>query len=118
MLGTRAAPAEVDPLIAAGPVLLVALPLLQAAAACWLAALLRRRSSRTVRWPALAFGVTATAATAVFAFVVVPSRVHWHVFTSWLLASSPDLAVCLWAALVLGVATLVLLTPWRPRSPP
>ncbi len=61
--------------------------------------------------------MTATAATAVFAFVVVPSRVHWHVFRGWLLASSPDLAVCLWTALVLGVATLVLLTLVAAKKP-
>lgn len=110
VLGTRAAPAEVDPLIAAGPALLVGLPLFQAAAVAWLAVLVRgRRRSRAVRWLAVAFGVAATLTTAGFAFIVVPARIRGHVFTSWLLTGSPDLAVCLWTALGLSVATLVLL---------
>ena len=108
VVGTRAAPAEPDPLIVAGPALLVGLPLLQGAAVVWLAVALRRRPRRA-RWLPVVFGAAATVTTAVFAFVVVPSRIDWHVFTSWLLASSPDLALCLWAALGLGAATAVLL---------
>ena len=110
VVGTRPVPAETDPLIAAGPVIMVALPLLQAAAVVWLAVALRRGPrSRLARWFPVGLGVVATLTTAAFAFLVVPARINWHVFTTWLLTSSPDLAVSLWLALALGAVTLGLL---------
>ncbi len=117
VVGTQPVPAQTDPLIAAAPVILVALPLIQGAAVAWLAVALRRpRRSRAARWLPVALGVIATLTTAAFAFLVVPGRINGHVFTSWLLTGSPDLALSLWLALVLGAVTLGLLAVPAMRS--
>ena len=97
---TKAAKVAVDPLIAAGPAIMVLVPLAQAAALVWLA-----RSRRLL--PALV-ALAVSLVTAALCFWVVPQRTDTRVFSSAFLASVPDLAISLWLATALAGGAVLL----------
>lgn len=110
IVGTSDTPATVDPLIAAAPLIMIGLPILQLMMLAWLIfAAARPRRSRTGRWLPLLVGTLVTSATVLFALVVVPSRTHAPILDPTWWNSTPDLAVsvgiCLlavmcWVALI------------------
>lgn len=109
VVGTEPAPVEVDPLIVAGPMIMVLLPLAQAAALLWVLVGGRRPGSVWLRRLLTGLAIAVTATTALLVFWVVPGRSDQPVFDSSFLAAVPDLAISLWLSLALAGATIIAL---------
>ncbi|WP_082357868.1 serine hydrolase domain-containing protein [Arthrobacter alpinus] len=110
IVGTRDSPAVVDPLVAAAPLIMIGLPILQLMMVAWLIfAAARPRHSRTGRWLPILVGTLITSATVFFALVVVPSRTHTPIFEPTWWNSTPDLAVSVGISLLAVMSWIALI---------
>ncbi|MFQ4149591.1 serine hydrolase domain-containing protein [Arthrobacter sp. LAPM80] len=110
IVGTRDTPATVDPLVAAAPLIMIGLPILQLMMVAWLiVAAARPRHSRTGRWLPILVGALITSATVFFALVVVPSRTHTPIFEPTWWNATPDLAVSVGVSLLAVTSWVALI---------
>ena len=107
ILGTRASPQPVDPLVSAAPAIMIGLPVLQIAMIIWLLFTHRRRS-RWARGIPLGFGALVTASSLYFTLVLVPQRSLVPLLNQGWWSATPDLAVTVGVSLVLVVLWLAL----------
>ncbi|WP_166792569.1 serine hydrolase domain-containing protein [Cryobacterium algoricola] len=108
IVGTTAAPHLVDPVIAAAPVIMIVLPLLQLAALILLTvSFVRRRLGRIARVILRVVAALVTVVTVFVAFVAVPERTNQSLFNRVWWAGVPDLAVSTASSLVFAAATIV-----------
>ncbi len=109
IIGTTASPPMVDPLIAAAPIIMVALPLLQLAAlVAVIAASGRRHRGRFGRWFPRIAATLMTLVTLYFVFMVVPAQSHLPLLNRSWWASVPDLGVSVAVSSLLAAACLVV----------
>lgn len=103
IVGTTARPVEIDPLVSAAPVIMVALPLAQLVALLLLI-LGRGRGGRLGRWIPRAVAALVTIVTLLVAFVVVPGQTHHPLLDRVWWAGVPDLATSVGLSLLLLLA--------------
>jgi CubicO group peptidase (beta-lactamase class C family) len=109
IVGTKASPPVVDPLIAAAPMIMVALPLLQLASLVALIAVSgRRRRSRLGGWIPRIAATLMTLVSVYFVFVVVPAQSNPPLLNRSWFASVPDLGVSVAVSSLLAAACLVV----------
>ncbi|TFC22376.1 serine hydrolase domain-containing protein [Cryobacterium glucosi] len=109
IVGTTAAPHVVDPVVAAAPIIMIALPLLQLAALILLTvSFVRRRLGRLARSMLRVIAALVTVVTLFVAFVVVPERTHQSLFNRVWWAGVPDLAVSTASSLLFATATIAV----------
>lgn len=110
IVGTRDTPAAVDPLVAAAPLFMIGLPILQLMMVGWLIfAAARPRHSRTGRRVPLLIGTLVTSTTVFFTLVVVPGRTQAPLFEPTWWNASPDLAVSVGISLLAVMSWVVLI---------
>ncbi len=110
IVGTRDTPAAVDPLVAAAPLIMIGLPILQLMMVAWLiVAAARPRHARTGQWLPILAGTLITSATVFFALVVVPSRTHTPIFEPTWWNATPDLAVSIGVSLLAVMSWVALI---------
>ena len=109
IVGTTATPDAADPLVAAAPVIMVALPLAQLAAVILLiVSFARTRRSRFVRRMSRVVAALVTVVTLLVAFLVVPAQTKVPLLDRSWLAGVPDLATSVAISLLLATACLVV----------
>ncbi|CAN5431055.1 serine hydrolase [soil metagenome] len=109
IVGTEATPRHADPLASAAPSIMVALPLLQAAAFVLLAiSFARPRRSRFGRWMPRVIAALVTLVTLLVAFVVVPLQTNQPLLDRAWWAAVPDLAISVAASLLFAAACLAI----------
>jgi CubicO group peptidase (beta-lactamase class C family) len=109
IVGTTAVPHVIDPVIAAAPVIMIVLPLLQLGAVILLTeSFVRRRVGRIARSMLRVVAALVTVVTLFVAVGVVPERTHESLFNRGWWAGVPDLAVSTAFSLVFAAATIVV----------
>ncbi|MFM9920116.1 serine hydrolase domain-containing protein [Lacisediminihabitans sp. H27-G8] len=109
IVGTQSAPRVVEPIVAAAPVIMVVLPLLQLGSAIFLAASFRGpRGSRISRWIPRVAAALVTLVTVIVAFLVVPAQTHQPLLDRAWWAGVPDLATSVAMSLLFVAASLVV----------
>ncbi|MHC5794870.1 serine hydrolase domain-containing protein [Lacisediminihabitans sp. FW035] len=109
IVGTQTSTRVVDPLVAAAPTIMVALPLVQFAGFLFFGiSSLRPRRSGWGRWMPRIVVTLVTLVTVTFAFVVVPQQTHQPLLDRAWWAAVPDLAVSVAVSLVFAAACLAL----------
>nr|WP_184751837.1 serine hydrolase domain-containing protein [Microbacterium thalassium] len=116
--GTPPPERTADPLIAAAPVLMIAIPAIQLLAIGWLlVTLMLRARAGIARWAPVGFGAVVVLVTIVLAFIVVPAQTGAAPFDSRWWASVPDLVVAVAAMLILSLVMIALMIAVVRRTP-
>ncbi|CAN5334757.1 hypothetical protein BH09ACT6_BH09ACT6_08040 [soil metagenome] len=109
LVGTKSTPRTVDPLIAAAPVIMLAVPLLQLVALVALAlSFTRPPRKRPARWMPRIFAALMTGITLLVGFVVVPQQTQQPLLDRAWWSGLPDLAASVGVSLLLAAACLVV----------
>jgi CubicO group peptidase (beta-lactamase class C family) len=109
IVGTKSSPSPVDPVTAAAPFVLVALPVLLLLTIGWLVlGLVRRPRSRLARAAPLVVGVLLATAVGVIGFVFVPSKTFIPLFDGGWWTSAPDFSISVGASMLLALVILAV----------